>query len=201
VKKPTHRIFKPTSFIYSEFQGVTWRFNERKDIKYQAISPVDVEAAEHIGELYDALKENRYPDHDLELYLVRLLFILFADDSGIFEEKKVFLNYIKGNTKEDGSDLALHLDLIFQMLNKHPDNRQLNRDEAFKKFPFVDGGLFEKRLDTATFNSSMRKTLLKCCTLDWSKIKPEIFGAMFQSIKDKERRRELGEHYTSKENI
>ena len=196
--------FELTTFTLSELPEKLELFGylfERKDIKYQAISPVDVEAAEHMGELYDALKENRYPEHDLELYLVRLLFILFADDSGIFEEKKVFLNYIKENTRDDGSDLALHLDLIFQMLNKRPDNRQLNRDEAFKKFPFVDGGLFEKRLDTAAFNSTMRKTLLKCCTLDWSKIKPEIFGAMFQSIKDKEKRRELGEHYTSEENI
>jgi hypothetical protein len=196
--------FELTTFTISELPEKLELFGylfERKDIKYQAISPVDIEAAEHMGELYDALKENRYPEHDLELYLVRLLFILFADDSGIFEEKKIFLNYIKENTKDDGSDLALHLDLIFQMLNKHPDNRQTNRDETFKKFPYVDGGLFEKRLDTAAFNSTMRKTLLKCCTLDWSKIKPEIFGAMFQSIKDKENRRELGKHYTSEENI
>ena len=154
-----------------------------------------------MGELYDALKENRYPEHDLELFLVRLLFCLFADDSGIFEEKKIFFKYIKEQTKEDGSDLALHIGLIFEMLNKPEDKRQINRDEIFKKFPYIDGGLFERKLDTAAFDSNMRKTLLKCCTLDWSKIKPEIFGAMFQSIKDKEKRRELGEHYTSEENI
>jgi type I restriction-modification system DNA methylase subunit len=196
--------FELTTFTLHELPEKLELFGyliDRKDIQYQAISPVDIEAAELMGELYDALKENRYPEHELELFLVRLLFCLFADDSGIFDEKKVFFKYIKERTSEDGSDLALHIDLIFQELNKPPENRQTNRDEAFKKFPYVDGGLFEKRLDTAAFNSKMRKTLLKCCTLDWSKIKPEIFGAMFQSIKDKEKRRALGEHYTSEENI
>ncbi|WP_461256541.1 DNA methyltransferase [Treponema sp. R80B11-R83G3] len=172
-----------------------------KDVKFQAVSPVDIEAAEHMGELHDALKESQYTGHQLEMYLVRLLFCLFADDSGIFKEKKLFYRYIKERTNEDGSDLAIHLGQIFDILNKHEDNRLKNIDETLDKFPYVNGGLFEERLETAAFNSSMRKTLLKCCTLDWSKIKPEIFGAMFQSVKDKESRRELGEHYTSETNI
>ncbi|MDR2952617.1 MAG: hypothetical protein LBU82_05190 [Treponema sp.] len=87
------------------------------------------------------------------------------------------------------------------MLNKPKEKRLKNIDETLNKFPYVDGGLFEERLEIAAFNSAMRKTLLKCCTLDWSQIKPEIFGAMFQSVKDKESRRELGEHYTSEANI
>jgi len=170
-----------------------------KDIKFQAVSPVDIEAAEHMGELHDALKESEYTGHQLEMYLVRLLFCLFADDSGIFDEKKLFFRYIKERTSVDGSDLAMHLGQIFDTLNK--EKRLKNIDETLNKFPYVDGGLFEERLETAAFNSSMRKTLLKCCTLDWSQIKPEIFGAMFQSVKDKESRRELGEHYTSETNI
>jgi len=172
-----------------------------KDIKYQAVSPVDIEAAEHMGELHDALKESKYTGHQLEMYLVRLLFCLFADDSGIFDVKKLFFSYIKEKTHKDGSDLAIHLGQIFDILNKPEDKRLDNIDETLKKFPYVNGGLFEERLETAAFNSSMRNTLLKCCTLDWSKIKPEIFGAMFQSVKDKESRRELGEHYTSETNI
>ncbi|GBU28911.1 methylase [Treponema sp. R8-4-B8] len=172
-----------------------------KDIKFQAVSPVDIEAAEHMGELHDALKESDYTGHQLEMYLVRLLFCLFADDSGIFEEKKLFYRYIKERTNEDGSDLAIHLGQIFDILNKHEEKRLKNIDETLNKFPYVNGSLFEERLETAAFNSSMRKTLLKCCTLDWSQIKPEIFGAMFQSVKDKESRRALGEHYTSEENI
>jgi len=172
-----------------------------KDIVYQAVSPVDIEAAEHMGELYDALKDNGYTGHELEMYLVRLLFCLFADSSGIFDEKNLFYKYILDRTNEDGSDLALHLGQIFDILNKPMDKRLKNIDETLNKFPYVDGGLFEEKLDTASFDSVMRKILLKCCTLDWSQIKPEIFGAMFQSVKDKESRRALGEHYTSETNI
>jgi len=171
-----------------------------KDVEYKAVNPVDIEAAEHMGELHDALKENNYIGHELEMYLVRLLFCLFADDSGIFDEKKIFFKYIS-DTKEDGSNLAQELGLLFEILNKPKEERQKNISEIFKKFPYINGSLFEERLSTAAFNSNMRKTLLNCCKLDWSKIKPEIFGAMFQSIKDKEARRELGEHYTSETNI
>jgi len=169
--------------------------------KYKAVSDVDIKAAELMGELHDALKDSKYTGHQLEMYLVRLLFCLFADDSGIFDERKLFFSYIDEKTKKDGSDLAIHLGQIFDILNKPEDKRLDNIDETLKIFPYVNGGLFEERLETAAFNSSMRNTLLKCCTLDWSKIKPEIFGAMFQSVKDKESRRELGEHYTSETNI
>jgi hypothetical protein len=135
------------------------------------------------------------------MYLVRLLFCLFADDSGIYDEKKLFFKYIKERTNEDGSDLALHLGQIFDTLNKPKEKRLKNIDETLNKFPYINGSLFEERLEIAAFNSVMRKTLLKCCTLDWSQIKPEIFGAMFQSVKDKDKRRALGEHYTSEANI
>ena len=172
-----------------------------KDVSIEAVSPVDIEAAEHMGELYDALKDNGYTGHELEMYLVRLLFCLFSDDSGIFNEKKLFFKYIRDKTNTDGSDLAMHLGQIFDTLNKPEDKRLKHIDETLNKFPYVNGNLFEERLEIASFNSVMRKTLLKCCTLDWSKIKPEIFGAMFQSVKDKIKRRALGEHYTSEVNI
>jgi len=172
-----------------------------KENKYKAVSDVDIEAAEHMGDLHDALKDSKYTGHQLEMYLVRLLFCLFADDTGIFDEKKLFFRYIEEKTNKDGSDLAIHLGQIFDILNKPKEKRLTNIDETLDKFPYVNGGLFEEKLDTAAFNSSMRNTLLKCCLLDWSKIKPEIFGAMFQSVKDKESRRALGEHYTSETNI
>jgi hypothetical protein len=172
-----------------------------KDIKFEAVDPVDIEAAERMGELHDALKDSGYAGHELEMYLVRLLFCLFADDSGIFEEKKIFYKYILEQTKEDGSDLALYLGQIFDTLNKPIEKRLKNIDETLNKFTYVNGQLFEEHLETAAFNSAMRKTLLKSCTLDWSLIKPEIFGAMFQSVKDKDKRRALGEHYTSEVNI
>ena len=169
-------------------------------VSYRSASPVDIKAAELMGELHDSLKENNYTGHQLEMYLVRLLFCLFADSSGIFDEKYIFYNYIK-NTKSNGTDLALHLGAIFDILNTQRENRQKNIDEQLNKFPYINGGLFEEKLETAAFDSKMREILLKCCSLDWSKIKPEIFGAMFQSIKDKEERRLLGEHYTSENNI
>jgi len=172
-----------------------------KDVVFDAVSPVDIQAAEHMGELYDTLKDNGYEGHELEMYLVRLLFCLFADDSGVFDEKNLFFSYIENRTHKDGSDLAMHIGLIFDTLNIPSDKRLKNIDETLNKFPYVNGGLFEERLAIASFDSVMRKTLLKCCTLDWSQIKPEIFGAMFQSVKDKEKRRALGEHYTSEANI
>jgi len=172
-----------------------------KDVVFEAVSPVDIEAAEHMGELYDALRDNGYTGHELEMYLVRLLFCLFADDTDIFDEKKFLYKYILERTNEDGSDLAMHLAQIFDILNKPEEKRLKNTDETLAKFPYVNGSLFEERLEIAAFNSSMRKTLLRCCLLDWSKIKPEIFGAMFQSVNDKNKRRALGEHYTSETNI
>jgi len=172
-----------------------------KDIKFEAVDPVDIEAAERMGELHDAIKDSGYSGHQLEMYLVRLLFCLFADDSGIFEEKKVFYKYILEHTSEDGRDLASQLGYLFEMLNEPKEKRLKNIDETLNKFPYINGQLFEEKLKTASFDSKMRKTLLKCCTLDWSQIKPEIFGALFQSIKDKEKRRALGEHYTSEKNI
>jgi len=116
-------------------------------------------------------------------------------------KKKFFYKYILEQTDEDGNDLAIRLGHIFDTLNKPLEKRLKTIDETLDKFPYVNGQLFEERLETASFTSEMRKTLLKCCTLDWSLIKPEIFGAMFQSVKDKDKRRALGEHYTSEMNI
>jgi hypothetical protein len=172
-----------------------------RDAVFEEASPVDIEAAERMGDLHDALKETGYEGHDLEVYLVRLLFCLFADDTGIFGEKKIFFRYIRDRTGEDGSDLALHIERIFDILNRPEDKRSKAIDEQLNQFPFVDGGLFEERLGPADFTSKMRRSLLESCAMDWSRIKPEIFGAMFQSIMDEKKRRALGEHYTSETNI
>ncbi|GMO23635.1 MAG: N-6 DNA methylase [Termitinemataceae bacterium] len=171
------------------------------DTVFQEASPVDIEAAERMACLHEALKETGYEGHDLEVYLVRLLFCLFADDTGIFGEKKVFSRYITERTAEDGSDLALHIERIFDTLNRHPDKRSKAIDEQLNRFPYVDGGIFGERLTPADFTSKMRRTLLDCCAMDWGRIKPEIFGAMFQNVMKPEQRRALGEHYTSEANI
>ncbi|MED1625954.1 DNA methyltransferase [Bacillus mycoides] len=168
--------------------------------EYKEQDPVNIKAAEKMGKLHDQLKEAGYTGHDLEVYLVRLLFCLFADDTGIFE-KNIFRDYIEQNTKEDGSDLAYHLDAIFDTLNKSKESRLKTLSESLNQFPYVNGKLFEERLSPAAFNTDMRELFLECCALDWGGISPAIFGSMFQSVMKPEERRELGAHYTSEQNI
>jgi type I restriction-modification system DNA methylase subunit len=163
--------------------------------------PVNIEAAVKMGELHNRLKEIGYSGHQLELYLVRLMFCLFADDSGLFELPNLFNRYILERTSEDGNDLALHIQKIFETLNKSKDKRLKTIDEQLNLFPWVNGQLFEEQLETADFDRSMRDTLIECCALDWSKISPAIFGAMFQSVINDEERHDIGAHYTSEENI
>jgi len=163
--------------------------------------PVNMEAAVKMGELHNRLKDIGYSGHRLELYLVRLMFCLFADDTGIFEPPNLFNKYILERTSEDGSDLALHIQKIFEVLNKPKDQRLKTIDEQLNQFPYVNGHLFEEQLETADFDRPMRDTLIECCILDWSKISPAIFGAMFQSVMNDEERHDIGAHYTSEENI
>jgi len=171
-----------------------------KDVEYKKQDAVNIEAAEKMGRLHDRLKEIGYAGHQLEVYLVRILFCLFADDTGIFEHDS-FIKYILQRTNEDGSDLALHLQKIFEVLNKPQDKRLKTIDEQLDKFPYVNGGLFEETLEIADFDSGMREAIVECCTLDWGKISPAIFGSMFQSVMNEKERRNLGAHYTSEENI
>jgi type II restriction/modification system DNA methylase subunit YeeA len=167
---------------------------------YKAEDPVNIEAAYLMGKLHDALKEAGYSGHELEKYLVRLLFCLFAEDTTIFE-KRLFQEYIETKTNEDGTDLGMHIAQLFQVLNTPTDKRQKTLDESLNAFPYVNGQLFEEQLSFASFNTKMRQTLLECCALDWSKISPAIFGSMFQSVMDANQRRNLGAHYTSEKNI
>jgi len=167
---------------------------------YKEQDPVNIQAAELMGKLHDQLKVIGYDGHALELYLVRLLFCLFADDTNIFE-KGIFQELIQLRTAEDGSDLALYIDMLFVVLNTPGDKRLRNLDEQLATFPYVNGRLFEERLQHAQFDRKMRQILLDCCYLDWSKISPAIFGSLFQSVMDDKARRNLGAHYTSEKNI
>ncbi|GHV49652.1 methylase [Synergistales bacterium] len=162
---------------------------------------VNVKAAEKMAKLHDALKEHGYEGHGLEVYLVRLLFCLFADDTGIFP-KDSFINYIEAS-KADGSDLSDRIARLFEILNM-PEEVRAKRtllSEELKRFRYINGGLFANLLPSAEFDGKMRQTLLDCCNFDWNKISPAIFGAMFQGVMNKAERRELGAHYTSEENI
>ena len=171
---------------------------QKQEIKEQ--DPVNIDAAEKMGELHDKLKEIGYAGHDLEVFLVRLLFCLFADDTGIFE-KNLFRDYIDEETHEDGHDLGFHLAGLFEILDKPVGNRAKNIDETLNKFPYVNGSLFSERLAFASFDSEMRELLLDSAALDWGRISPAVFGSLFQSVMDVEERRTLGAHYTSEENI
>ncbi len=160
---------------------------------------LNTDASYKLARLHDALKEKNYVGHPLEVYLVRLLFCLFADDTGIFE-KSTFRKYIEASDK-DGSGLSERLMMLFSILDTPPENRMTNLSEELKRFRYIDGNLFSESLPPASFDAKMRSILLDCCDFDWTQISPAIFGAMFQGVMNPQERRELGAHYTSEENI
>ena len=162
--------------------------------------PVNRKAAEKMARLHDAMKAVGYTGHPLEVYLVRLLFCLFAEDTGIFKPEQLS-HFIKSDSSPDGHDLAEKLASLFQTLNTAPELRLSILDESLAAFPYVNGGLFAESLPMAAFSAEMRKALLDCAALDWSKISPAIFGAMFQGVMDEKARHDLGAHYTSEKNI
>ncbi|MCL1829083.1 MAG: hypothetical protein FWG32_06260, partial [Oscillospiraceae bacterium] len=162
---------------------------------------VNIKAAEKMAKLHDLLKDHGYDGHELRVYLVRLLFCLFADDTGIFPQDSLF-RYIE-KSKLDGSDLSERIAKLFEILNMPEETRAKRTliSEELKLFRYINGGLFASTLPMADFDAKMRHTLLECIIFDWNKISPAIFGAMFQGVMDKAERRELGAHYTSEENI
>ena len=163
--------------------------------------PANIKAAEIVGKLHDALEAVNYRGYDLERYLVRIAFCLFADDTGVFEPRDIFFDFLESRTREDGSDIGLWLSQLFQVLNTPIENRQTTLDEDLASFPYVNGQLFDGPLRIPAFDSSMRGMLLDACRFDWSKISPAIFGALFQSVMDPQERREKGAHYTTEKNI
>ena len=216
----------PQAVIVSDFQ--TWHFHDLtkdgaltvfqlKDLrKYVTLfrfmvdgqdstpiheqDPVNRKAAEKMARLHDAMKAVGYDGHPLEVYLVRLLFCLFAEDTGIFESGQ-FTSFISNCTAKDGRDLAARLAELFQVLNTPPQKRLNGIDETIAAFNYINGNLFGETLPIAAFSSDMRQAILECSELDWSQISPAIFGAMFQGVMDEQARHDLGAHYTSEENI
>jgi hypothetical protein len=162
--------------------------------------PVNIKAAELLGELHDELKKNGYEGHPLEVFLVRILFCLFADNTMIFE-KSAFTQYIDTKTKEDGSDLGSCLSHIFQVLDTAENTRQKNLDEDLKLFRYINGSLFKEPLPIPDFDKKSRTILLKCCYFDWSAVSPAVFGSLFQAVMDPVARRNIGAHYTTETNI
>jgi type I restriction-modification system DNA methylase subunit len=168
------------------------------------------QAADKMAGLHDAIKATDYQGQDLETYLVRLLFCLFAEDTGLFGINGLFLNLLQNHSKIDGSDLHGTLTALFDTLNRDHDKRPKNLPEHFANFPYINGALFKDSLAQCYFDEAARQTLIECAQLDWSKISPAIFGSLFQAIMhfDDEaakaktkKRREFGAHYTSEANI
>ena len=163
--------------------------------------PVNIQASEMMGKLHDALDESGYSGHNLERFLVRLVFCLFADDTGIFEPRDSFSALIGERTSPDGSDTGLWLSQLFEVLNTPVKQRQHNLDDDLAQFPYVDGDLFQERLTFPSFNTAMRSLLLDALDFSWDAISPAIFGSLFQSVMDKAERRSQGAHYTTERNI
>ena len=163
--------------------------------------PVNIKASELVARLHDALKASGYDGHDLELLLVRTVFCLFADDTGIFAPRDIFLQYIEERTQADGTDLGPKLQRLFQVLDTPEDRRQVKLDEDLARFPYVNGDLFSEPLRIADFDAPMRRALLDAGQFDWTAISPAIFGALFQSVMEPAERRAAGAHYTTEKNI
>lgn len=172
---------------------------KKREFKEQ--DPVNIQVALKLGELHDALLESGYSGHKLEVFLVRLVYCLFADDTGIFLPRSSFLYILEEKTAENGSNLGAILQLLFQLLDTPENERQNTIDEDLIQFQYVNGALFRERMDLPFFDRKMRQIIVDACSFDWSKVSPAIFGSLFQSVMDAEKRRNLGAHYTSEKNI
>ncbi len=166
----------------------------------KAQEAASVKAAKLMASLYEALEDSGYDDHEASVFLVRTLFALYADDAGVWD-RDLFLEFLETRTAQDGSDLGPQLSLLYQVMGRDPSRRQSNLDELIARFPYVNGGIFEESVSIPSFDAGMRDRLLAAAMFNWSAISPAIFGSLFQAVKDKAARRELGEHYTTETNI
>lgn len=193
----------PTRFDLAELPGHVESFGFIMGVQkrhFRDQDPVNIDAAELMGRLHDVLEESGYIGHNLERLLVRLLFCLFADATGIFERGQ-FLDLLAERTHEDGSDTGRLLTELFEVLNTPKENRQRALDEDLKAFEYINGDLFEERLPPAAFDHAMRDLLIEACGFYWDAVSPAIFGSLFQSVMNREERRKSGAHYTSERNI
>ena len=172
---------------------------------HQAENPADVKASEKMAKLYDEiLKDNHIESeedvHALNVFLTRLLFCYFAEDSNIFEDN-IFTHSISSHTQANGSDVGTYLDRLFEVFNTDDKDRDASLPEYLKSFPYVNGGLFRDKFTIPTFTMKSRNILLGIGSLDWSAINPDIFGSMIQAVVKDEYRGDMGMHYTSVPNI
>ncbi len=158
------------------------------------------QATELLAQVHDAMEAIGYPDHQVRILLVRLLYVLFADDTGVWASN-LFEDYINVHTAADGSDLGLRLNELFEILDTDEGDRLHNIDATLAEFPHVNGGLFLERLRSWSGTAEVREALLKACRFHWSKISPVVFGSLFQNVMTPVERRQLGAHFTSERDI
>jgi hypothetical protein len=168
----------------------------------QGENPADIKAAERMGRLYDIIleenpPENDYDRHALNVFLSRLLFSFFAEDTGIFADDQ-FTNALASHTSEDGSDLKAYLEKFFKVLNL-PERSSF--PQFLQDFPYVNGGLFAEEYPVPTFDTKSRRIIIECGALNWKAINPDIFGSMIQAVMHDDQRGSMGMHYTSVVNI
>ena len=172
--------------------------------QHQDENPADIKAAVKMAKLFDEIKKDNEDDspaflHSLNIFLSRLLFCFFAEDSDIFEDNQ-FSNAIASHTQKDGSDLNTYLDTLFEVLNT-PESKRTGLPEYLNAFPYVNGGLFAKKHTTPIFSGVSRKAIIESGSLSWENINPDIFGSMFQAVNHADNRGSLGQHFTSVPNI
>jgi len=169
--------------------------------RFKDQDPVNIRAAELMGHLHDALERSGYTGHRLEVFLTRIVFCLFADDTGIFEPKDLLWDLLESRTRPDGSDTGDLLGRLFDVLNTPESQRQTSLAPELARFPYVNGALFADHHPPPAFDAEMRAALLNACRFDWTPISPAIFGSLFQSVMDPAERRRMGAHYTTEANI
>ena len=177
--------------------------------RFQAVgeTEADVKAAYKMARIFDEIRRyneidysNREKIHALNVFMSRLLFCFFAEDTNIFPSK-LFTNAIKRYTLEDGSDVSPFLEEAFDIMSTDDSVLRSFKSKAITQFPYVNGGLFAQHYPVPTLSWKARRLLLECGELNWDKINPDIFGSMIQAVVSPELRSSLGLHYTSVSNI
>lgn len=168
-------------------------------------NPADIRAAYKMDKLYQAIVSDdpeyyKSNSHHLNIFLSRLLFCFFAEDTGIFSKTGLFTNSVSSHTHENGEEMDIYFSTLFDVLNTKDSDRSKFASH-FLEFPYVNGGLFETKITLPTFTAGSRKLIIECGKLDWSSINPDIFGSMIQAVVHPGQRESLGMHYTSVPNI
>ena len=168
--------------------------------------PADVKAAERMAKLYDEIKKENSTEtheevHNLNVFLSRLLFCFFAEDTGIFPKSQLFTHDIKDHTDEDGKELNQYLDTLFEVMNTDLPQRDKTLAKNLAEFPYVNGGLFRNKHTAPIFTKRSRQMLIDSGEMNWADINPDIFGSMIQAVITPEHRGGMGMHYTSVPNI